>query len=203
MATRTSTTGSGLVPYRLTVDQFLRMIDANVFPDETRVELLGGILVEMTTSDAHDYLVTRLANLLRPLLPAGSSLREEKSLQLGRYWRPQPDIVILKDRDVAFARRAPRADDVVMLIEVADSSYLKDSGRKLRRSADVGIPVYWIVHVEKSQIEVYREPRGRKSLAHYQKVEVYDVLAEVPVAIDGQERGRIDVAELFPQGTTP
>jgi Uma2 family endonuclease len=174
------------------------MIDANVFPDDARVELLGGLLVAMTTNDAHDFIVNRLANLLRLLLPDGWCLREEKSVQLGRYWRPQPDISVLRGQDDAFARRSPQPADIGLLVEVADSSYPKDSGRKLRRYAAVGVPVYWIVNVGQAQVEVHHEPRGQMRRAYYHKVEIYDLLAQVPVVVDGQEQGRIPVKDMLP-----
>src|SRR6516165_4306620 len=96
MATQTIKTGPALMPYRLTVRQFIKMIQANIFPEGHRVELLGGILSTMVTYDPHDFVVTRLASRLRPLVPAHWTLREEKSVQLGRRWRPYPDISILK-----------------------------------------------------------------------------------------------------------
>jgi len=192
-----SAIGTGVVPYKLTVRQFLKMIDANVFPEGVRVELLGGVLVGMTTNDLHNFVVTRLANLLRPLIPPGWTLREEKSVQLGRFWRPEPDITVLRGQDGAFFQRSPRGADIGLLVEVADSTYTKDSGLKLRSYAAVQVPVYWLVNLGKSQVEVHSEPRGRKRLAHYHKIEIYDLQADVPVVLDGQELGRIAVRGML------
>jgi Uma2 family endonuclease len=198
MATQTTRTASGLVPYRLTVRQFLKMIEANLFREGDRVELLGGVLCAMTTHDPHDFGVAQLAQLLRPRLPAHWSLREEKSVQLGRFWRPVPDISVLKASLRAFARRSPQPQDIALLAEVADSTYLKDSGIKLRRYAHVRVPQYWIVHLDRRQVEVYREPYGRHSKAAYRILEFYTEDVEIPIVIDGNDLGRIAVKEILP-----
>src|SRR5688500_17141794 len=86
----------GVSPYRLTVQQFETMIDAGVFPDGVKVELLGGILVDkMTKEDPHDFCVDQFGELVRRILPVGWTIREEKSLKLGRFWRPEPDLVVV------------------------------------------------------------------------------------------------------------
>src|SRR4051812_8763676 len=118
-----------LAPYRLTVRQFEKMIDADVFPAGAHVELLGGWLVEkMTKNDPHDTAVSLAGFALRALLPAGWYHREEKSLKLGRYWRPEPDVAILRGHPRDYSSRTPRAEDVAFLIEIANTSYAKDRG---------------------------------------------------------------------------
>jgi Uma2 family endonuclease len=146
----------------------------------------------------HDFLVTHIAELLRPRRPAAWSLREEKAVQLGRRWRPDPDIAILKADDAAFAHRSPRPRDVALLIEVSDTSYAKDSGIKLRGYAQFRIPLYWIVHVDRRQVEVYRDPYGRGGKAGYRRVEFHPEDVEVPILIEGQDLGRIPVKEMLP-----
>jgi Uma2 family endonuclease len=198
MATQATKTGSALMPYRLTVRQFIKMIQANIFPEGHRVELLGGILSTMVTYDPHDFVVTRLASRLRPLVPAGWTLREEKSVQLGRRWRPYPDISILRAVDDTFAHRSPRPQDIALLAEVSDTTYRTDSGVKLRRYAHVQIPHYWIVNLARRQVEVYRDPHGRHGKAYYRVLEFYRKDDDLPVIIDGIDLGRIAVKEILP-----
>ena len=198
MATQTIKTGSAVMPYRLTVRQFVKMIQANIFPEGHRVELLGGILSTMVTYDPHDFVVTQLGVLLRPRLPAGWTLREEKSVQFGRWWRPSPDISILKSPSRAFEHRTPRPQDIALLTEVSDTTYRKDSGIKLRRYAHVRIPHYWIVNLERRQVEVYRDPNGHHGKAYYRVLECYRENDDLPVVIDGNDLGRIAVKEILP-----
>jgi Uma2 family endonuclease len=198
MATQAIKTGSAVMPYRLTVRQFVKMIQANIFPEGHRVELLGGILSTMITYDPHEFVVTHLAELLRPRLPGGWTLREEKSVQLGRGWRPYPDISVLKSPSRAFAHRSPRPQDIALLVEVSDTTYRKDSGIKLRRYAHVRVPHYWIVNLERRQVEDYRDPHGRHGKAYYRFVEILAEDVDISVLIDGHDLGRIAVKEILP-----
>jgi Uma2 family endonuclease len=198
MATQATRSGSAVMPYRLTVRQFLKMIQANIFPEGHRVELLGGILSTMVTYEPHEFVVTRLASRLRLVIPIHWTLREEKSVQLGRWWRPYPDISVLKAVDSTFAHRSPRPQDIALLVEVSDTTYRKDSGIKLRRYAHVRVPQYWIVNLERRHVEVYRDSHGRHGKACYRVLEYRLEDDDLPIVIDGHDLGRIAVKEILP-----
>jgi Uma2 family endonuclease len=199
MATQTRATGSGLVLYRLTVRQFEKMIDAGVFPEGAHVELIRGMLVDkMTKNDPHDYAVGFLGDCLRGILPAGWFVREEKSLKLGIWSRPEPDLIVVRGQHGDYRARTPQAPDIGLLIEVADSSYPKDHIAKLRLYAAWGIPAYWIVNIPGRRVEVYGNPTGRGKAACYRDAQTFGADADVPVVIDGQEIGRVAVRDLLP-----
>ena len=80
---------------------------------------------------------------------------------------------------------------------MAETTYPKDAGVKLRRHATARVPIYWIVNLDR-QVEVYTEPRGCGRAAHYHGVAIHHATARVPVVLDGQERGRIAVQDLLP-----
>jgi Uma2 family endonuclease len=198
MATQTQSAVSSLVPYRLTVRQFERMIDAGIFPEGVHVELLGGILVALTKYQPHNYIVGQLGDLFRVLLPKGWFVQEEKPSTLGRYWQPEADFAVIRGQRGDFRKRAPRARDISLLVEVADSSYPKDVGIKLRRYATARIPVYWIINVEKRQVELYTVSQGHGRTAHYRGIVIRKEGEQVSVVIDSQERGLLAVADLLP-----
>jgi len=190
---------SGVVPYRLTVRQFLKMIDANVFRDEDHVELLGGILVDkMKKYPPHNFGVGKLAALMRGLLPAGWFVNEEKPIQLSRWSRPEPDIAVIRGRLDDYSGRDPTAAEVGIVAEVADSSYPKDRGKKSRKYGASKIPAYWIVNLPQRQLEVYTAPTGRGKSATYQDVKIYGADAAVPLTLEGRDLGRIQVSEVLP-----
>jgi Uma2 family endonuclease len=196
-------TSSGVALYRLTVRQFEAMIDAGVFlydaRDPLRVELLGGMLVDKLTRDnPHAYAVGCLGDHLRDSLPTDWRVREEKSITLGRFSRPEPDVVAVRGRLEDYRVRAPRAQDVALLIEVADTTYAKDCGAKWRLYAAWGMPIYWIVNLPARQVEVYTNPSGRGKAAAYRDAQTYGPDAEPPVVIDGREVGRVAVRDLLP-----
>ncbi len=205
MKTQTATTStvprataSGNVPYRLTVRQYETMIQAGIFRDGDRVELLGGILVDMMTKyDPHNFTVDALGEELRAIVKPGWTVREEKSIVLGRVSRPEPDLAVAGGFRDRYRSRSPRPADLGILIEVADSSHSKDRGKKWRQYAAAGIPVYWIVNLPQSQIEVHTAPSGKGRSAAYCDFTVYGRDDQVPVILEGKELRRIPVRDVL------
>jgi Uma2 family endonuclease len=190
--------GSGLVPYRLTVRQFETMTDAGVFHDDDHVELLGGLLVdEMVKKDPHHFATDMLGAILHDGLPTERIARQDKSIVLGRFWRPEPDIAIVRGPRERFRSKGPRRADVAMLVEVADSTCAKDRGVKWRQYAASRVPVYWIVNLALRQIEVYSAPAGRGKSAAYGVAIICRADEEVLVILEGREFGRIKVSEIL------
>jgi hypothetical protein len=190
--------GSGLVPYRLTVRQFEKMIDAGIFRDEDHVELLGGLLVDkMVKKDPHNFTIDMLGAMLDRILAPFWIARQEKSAVLGVFWRPEPDIAIARGPRERYRAKGPRSADLGMLIEVADSSYAKDRGPKWRKYAASGVSIYWIVNLPLRQIEVYADPFGRGKSAGYREMKTYGVDDEVPLILEGHEFGRIKVSDII------
>jgi Uma2 family endonuclease len=192
-------TASVAVPYCLTVRQFSKMIDAQVFRDEDHVELLGGLLVDkMTKNDPHDFAIDTLGAILAQALAPGWIARQEKSVVLGRFWRPEPDIAVARGPRDRYRDKAPRPVDLAALIEVADTSYSIDRGAKWRKYAAAKIATYWIVNLPLRQIEVYTAPSGRGKSAGYRDVTIHGEDDEVPLIIEGRELVRIKVREVLP-----
>jgi len=186
-------------PYRLTVKQFLAMIDAGIFPHDAHVELLGGILIEMMVKgDPHDYALDAIAQELRRLTPEGWLLREDKSLQLGLRSRPEPDVAVVRGPRRKYHQRTPQARETALVVEVSSSTYAYDRGEKWRAYAWARIPIYWIVNLDQNQIEVYTEPTGRGKKALYRSSQTFPIDSEIPVVIDGQDMGRIIVKDILP-----
>ncbi len=121
--TPAKTASSGVTLYRFTVEQYLSMIDAGVFVDGPDAELLGGRIVsKMTKNEPHDFGVDQFSELIRACLPAEWIVRQEKSIVLSRWSRPEPDIVVARGPRSLYKRRAPGPPDLALVIEVADSS---------------------------------------------------------------------------------
>ena len=120
------------------------------------------------------------------------TIREEKPLLIGRYWAPKPDISVLRGDDTVYATRLPRPPDVALLIEVSDTTYHRDRGRKWRRYAAAGIPVYMIVRLKGADtvVEVWTGPTGRGRTARFTEVVRYSARAGESVPIETR-RARI------------
>jgi Uma2 family endonuclease len=87
---------------------------------------------------------------------------------------------------------------VALLVEIADTSYAKDSGPKMRPYATFQIPVYWIVDLNRRVVEVRSQPFGKGKQAGYARCDTYFEHELVPVVLAGVDVGRIAVAELLP-----
>ncbi len=131
----------GLRPYRMSVKQFESLIAAGAFPDRVRVELLGGVLFrKITKNDPHDFAVGLLGAILNRQLEPAWFAREEKSVVLGKFWRPEPDVAVVRGPRQRYRDRAPRANDLGLLIEVSDVTYTvtgASNGAGMRRSVSV------------------------------------------------------------------
>lgn len=189
-----------LPAYRLTVDQFDRMWRTGIIPEDRRVELLAGRLVEMTRGQPHNIAVMRLANCLRSLVLPGYYVSEEKPARQGRFWRPELDIGIVRGRPEDYPKDPPGLDRFVLIAEVAESSYGMDAGIKLRKYASVGVPAYWIVDLARRCVEVHGEPAGRGKSAAYRKVARFESGSELSLEVEGQCIGRLAVDDILPPG---
>jgi len=187
----------GLKPYRMSVKQFESLIEAGAFPDQVRVELLGGVLFrKMTKNDPHDFAVGLLGAILNRRLEPAWFAREEKSVVLGKFWRPEPDVAVVRGPRQRYRDCAPRADDLGLLIEVSDATYIRDRGVKWRRYAAVGIGTYWIVNLAQKRIEVSSRLSGQGRAAAFQDAKFHGTDAEVPLIFDGREQSRVSVKDV-------
>jgi hypothetical protein len=132
------------------------------------------------------------------------TVREEKPILIGRYWAPKPDLSVLRGKNTNYATRQPRSRDVALLVEVSDTTYHRDRGRKWRRYAAAGIPTYMIVRLKgpDTLVEVWTVPTGRGGGARYTEVVRYTARAgeSVPIELDGSEHGQVAVVDLFALG---
>jgi Uma2 family endonuclease len=178
--------------FRINARVFRRMAAAGDFGDK-KVELLNGRIEMMTTGPAHDYVVSKLHDMLADRLDrAAWTIREEKPLQLGWFWRPAPDIAVVRGPLATYRKRTPGRLDTALLIEVADTTYAKDAGKKLRHYLRCGIAAYWIVDLGRRLVEVrdMRTPGG-PVLATYPEG------ASVPFLVDGREYDALPVSEIL------
>ena len=143
------------------LDEWRRLGEAAIFPPESRLELINGEILEMAPIGSnHAGHLKRINKLFSRFVPDNLIISVQDPLQLGDLSEPEPDFMLLKPNDDFYSSRHPNADDVLLLVEVADSSLSFDQNQKLRLYALHGIPEYWLLNLNDACLEVYRKPNG-------------------------------------------
>ena len=153
-----------------TVGEYYRMAEADILTEEDRVELIAGQIVAMSPiGSRHAACVDRLNGLLHRQPGAAFIVRVQSPIALDAYSEPEPDLVLLRPRTDFYAEAHPSAVDVLLAVEVADTSIDYDREVKLPLYAQAGLPEVWLIDLQESRIEVYARPQGG---AYQQRVEV-------------------------------
>jgi Uma2 family endonuclease len=149
-----------LVTHRFTAKDFHRMVEAGILREDDRVELLHGEIVDMPPiGPGHASGVKRLLNSFLPLQLEGRVIISvQDPIHLGEHSEPQPDLALLRPRPDFYAQGHPTPQEVLLAVEVMESSAGYDREVKVPLYARVGIPETWLVDVQQGLIEVYREP---------------------------------------------
>jgi Uma2 family endonuclease len=149
--------------YQFTVDQYEELGRAGILSDDCRVELIDGDIIEMSPISAgHMYSVAYLNAAFIDGLAGRAVVWPQNALRLGQYLQPQPDIVLLRPPLERYRATVPRMEDVLLVVEVADSSLRYDREVKLPRYAAAGVPEAWIANLPGGAVEVHRDPAGRR-----------------------------------------
>lgn len=150
-----------LTTRRFTVDEYHRMAEAGILTEDDRVELLDGQIVPMTPiGRRHAGCVNRLTALFSRLAGDAATVSVQNPLVLGEHHEPQPDLALLRYRADGYGARLPGAADVLLVVEVADTTIERDRERKIPLYAQAGIPEAWLVDLAADRIDVHRKPTG-------------------------------------------
>lgn len=145
-----------------TVDDYYRMAAAGVFAEDERVELIEGEIIEMSPAGSrHAGGIKKINALLGERMgntPLIISVQDPIRLDDGT--EPQPDIAVLRWRDDYYVGSHPTPDDVLLVIEVADSSLVMDLVTKASSYARAGIPEYWVFDLVKNEMVVHAQPEN-------------------------------------------
>jgi Uma2 family endonuclease len=145
---------------RFTPEEFDRMVELGIVGDEERVELLEGIVLSMTPiGDEHEACVDHLGEILSVRLAGRAQVRIQGSIALPRS-RPYPDVAVLRRRADYYRSGKPRPADVLLVIEVADTSLARDRDLKLPAYGHAGIAATWVVDLAGGVVIAGTRPGG-------------------------------------------
>jgi Uma2 family endonuclease len=145
----------------LTVAEYHRMGEVGILTERDRVELIEGELIAMSPiGSEHAGTVNALTRMLVQAVGERGIVAVQNPVQLDDLSEPQPDFALLKPRADDYRRAIPRANEVLLIIEIADTSLAYDRGVKRSLYARHGIPEFWIVNLTANEVEVCRAPSG-------------------------------------------
>lgn len=154
--------GSPIQQHRFTVDDLYKMAEVGILTENDHVELIEGEIVEMTPiGSRHAAAVARLTRVLNQVLGTEVLVWVQNPVRLSLDSEPEPDLALLKSKDDFYASGHPSASDVLLLIEVAESSARYDREVKVPLYAGCGIPEVWLVDLEADKIIAYADPENR------------------------------------------
>lgn len=155
---RSQPTTPELIPAKVTLEQYHRMVDAGVW-DDCRVELLNGVVVEMSPEGIpHASKRTKAQNYLIKLLGERAILRVGAPITLPSGSEPEPDLAIVQPRENEYDIHHPYPENIFWVIEYSQTSLEKDLGVKADIYAAEGIAEYWVINLKKNALIMFRSP---------------------------------------------
>jgi Uma2 family endonuclease len=150
-----------MLRHRITVDDYHRMATAGILAPDARVELIDGEVIDMAPMKSRHAAAVRLLDRRMTLAVGDAAIVScQLPLRLGASSEPEPDLLLLRPAADFYAAQHPGPGDVLLLIEVADTSLDYDRRVKLPLYARHGVCEVWIVDLENRQICFFRKPVG-------------------------------------------
>jgi Uma2 family endonuclease len=144
---------------RFTLDEYHRLTELGFFHDDDRLELINGEIIEMVSKGkAHETCLRNLWKLLPKLVEDRATLQSQAPITLPPNSEPEPDFAIVKNKDDNYLSAHPASTDLLLVIEVSDSSLDYDQVVKIPLYAKAGISDYWIFNLFDNHLECYSEP---------------------------------------------
>jgi Uma2 family endonuclease len=184
---------------RFTVDEYHKLIQLGIINEDGGCELLKGLVFRKTGKNRRHSLVTRrIRELLEPLLNDFDCYVDSQEPLVALDSEPEPDVYVVRGKPEDYQNEQLAAKDVLLVIEVAETTLQHDRITKKWVYSEAGIPVYWIVNLVNRQIEIYTQPSGPAERPDFGDCQVVPESGEVAVVIEGKEVGRLKLSEIMP-----
>ncbi|MEH2089317.1 Uma2 family endonuclease [Nostoc sp.] len=144
---------------RFTLDEYHRLGELGFFHEDDHIELINGEIIEMASKGkAHETCLRNLWKQLPKIVGDRATLQSQAPITLPPNSEPEPDFAIVQNRDDNYLSAHPKAADVLLVMEVSDSSLAYDQDVKIPLYAKAGITDYWIFNLFDNYLEAYSEP---------------------------------------------
>lgn len=174
-----------LTYHQWTVADYHKLAEVGLLSDK-RVELISGEIIDMSPiGKMHAATVKAVAKFFWNIIGDKAILSVQDPVTISEYSEPEPDLAILKPNDTFYAEQLPKASDVLLIVEVADTTLNKDRQVKIPLYAEALIPEYWIINLNDKVLERYTEPKAGEYVLRrlYRKGDSLEseLLGKVPV----------------------
>lgn len=171
------------------VDEYVKMVELGILDSDDQVELIDGVIIKMApTGRPHGRRTHRIARMFGRIVSEDVEISIQSTIRLNDQSAPEPDIALLNRRASLDEENIPRAEDILLVVEVAESSLRADRGPKARRYAQSGIPELWIFILADGEIEVSRQPtpQGYADVRRYRPGDTLTIqaLPEIRLTVD-------------------
>lgn len=152
---------SAIVRKKFRSDEVYKMIKVGILPEESGWELIRGEIVRrMSIGSKHVGTVIKLGKILERIVGNEVLVSSQNPVHLDDYNEPEPDITLLKPRDDFYTESLPTPADVLLLIEVSDSTVEYDRETKRTLYAEAKIAEFWLINLKNNTIEFYTLPKN-------------------------------------------
>jgi Uma2 family endonuclease len=170
------------------VEDWHRMGEMGFFLPDTRAELIEGEIIDMAPiGSSHAGHVNRLNHLFSTQIAGSAIVSVQNPVKLGNFSEPQPDMMVLRFDPHFYSKTHPTPDDVLLLIEVSDTTVRYDRNVKKPLYARYGIIEYWLVNLKDNCIEVYLKPQAQDytliHIKHKNEIIVPSQLPQITIAV--------------------
>ncbi|MGD1913749.1 MAG: Uma2 family endonuclease [Rivularia sp. (in: cyanobacteria)] len=186
-------------PKRFTIDEYHRLIELGFLTEGDRIELICGELIQMAAKGTfHSVCSSILCRQLDRLLGDKAVIRGQDPVTLLNNSEPEPDIVIAKGKDEDYLAHHPYSSDILLVIEISDTTLDYDQTTKLKLYSEAGITNYWIVNLQIRQLECYSQPyQDNQGEFNYLCKQI--CLPKQSVTIPGFEGAFLELSRIFPE----
>lgn len=144
----------------ITIEEYHQMARDNLLHEDSRVELIEGEILKMTPIGRMHAGIVNYLNQKFSQYPDQCLVQVQNPIQLGEFNEPEPDISLIKPRNDFYKNKTANQNDVLLLIEVSDSTYAFDRKTKLPLYAKFKIPEVWLLDIASRTVEMYAKPDG-------------------------------------------
>ena len=184
---------------KFTIAEYHQLVDLGFFTENDRIELIRGEIINMAPKRTpHSVCNSLLLSQLFRSLHNKANVRGQEPIILSSYSEPEPDVVIAKLKSDNYLSAHPVAEDIILVIEIADSTLKYDREVKISLYAEAGINNYWIFNLVDKCLEVYTKPfshQNGKFDYHTKNI----ILADEKIAVPDFSDVVLELATVFPQ----